>query len=248
METIAPRKPQKSKGKFEHLSKAQKKKKIDQQVKNIKAADGKIHRGMWQRADALAALKETYRACYGKPLSAKNLKQMTDIDLHPARAAVHAKLSSYFPESLRKEGVAMRVYETAYKFNQALKREKREMLTVEQLVEKMEPGKSAEATRDSLDLVAGIRDCKELCRRRHGIRQALIDNPHVNVNTTKKWIKMFEQDPPYAIGAAITSLDRESCKVYRINEALTRMGCKWYLTWDDPGYQPDMDMFEEDLD
>lgn len=243
MGTIAPRKSKKRKGKLEHLSETQKDKKIDQQVKKIKSADEKIHRGMWQRADALAMLIEVYRACYGKPLSAKKLQRIADIDLHPARAALHAKLSHYFPESLRKEGVAMRVYEAAHKFNQALKREKREMLTAEQLVENMAPGKSAEATCDSLELVAGIRDCKEMCLRRHGMRQALIDDPHTSVNTTKKWLKMLEQDPAYAIGAAIKALDRESCKVYRINEALTRMGCKWYLTWDDPSYQPDI--FEE---
>ena len=55
---------------------------------------------------------------------------------------------------------------------------------------------------------------------------------------------MFEKDPSYAIGAAITILDSRSDKVYRINEALARMGSRWYLTWDDPAEQPDL--FEDD--
>lgn len=246
MGSIAPRKHRKSKHYLKHLNRDEKQAKIDKQVEKIKAADQRLTSDLWRRADELAALQDIYRACYGKPLSAKKLQQISGIDLNSDRLALHAKLSRFFPKPHRKEGVGMRVYEIAFKFNQALKREKRELFTAEQLSEQMEPGRSADVTREYLGWAAQERDGRDLLIQKIAEREATIANPHQAVNTTEKWLRLIERDPSYAIGAAIASIERESCMVYKINEALNRMGCKWYLTWDDPSFQ--IDMFEDEAE
>ena len=244
MKPIAPQKRKYRKQYLKHLSPDQKTAKIDSQIKQVKAADQEIGKGLWKRADELAALKEVYYACYGKLLSGNKLQQLSSIQINPCRLALHAKLSEFYPDHLRKDGVGMRVYEAAYKFNRALKRTKREQFTAAELTNCMEPGRNADATVEYLELMLRKRDGIDVIKERLALRESTVANPHLAVNTTEKWLNLFEQDPSYAIGAAITMLDQENSKVYKINEALNRMGCKWYLTWDDPSYQPDM--FEDE--
>lgn len=249
MKTIAPKKSTKRKPSLKSLTNKEKQLKIKEQVRRVQDAALAVEKNLWQRADELAELVDLYRRCYGRPPSASNLQRLSGIDLHGCRLALHAKLSKYFPPELRLKGVGLRVYETAYKFNQSLKQHKRAQFTAEELVACMKAGRGSDETKFYLDSALWSRDRNEILQQKLADKELALTNPKAVVKDQKTFLRMIENVPPYAIAAAITTIHDDDAAMYRLNQTLGKLRSKWRVECHGRYYSPyiQQDITEIDL-
>lgn len=241
---MAKRKPS-----LKSLSRDEKQAKIQEQVQRVQEAAQAVEMNLWQRADELAVLVDLYRRCYGRPPSASNLQRLSGIDLHGCRLALHAKLSEYFPPELRLKGVGLRVYETAYKFNQAIKHQKRVQFTGEELVACMKAGRGSDETKFYLESALWSRDRNEIFEQKMADKELALTNPKAVVQDQKTFLRMIENVPPYAIAAAITTIHDDDAAMYRLNQTLSKLGSKWRVEYQSRYHSPyvQQDITEIDL-
>ena len=228
------------------LSKAQKSEKISAQVLKVQEAERKVYESKWRCADELAALVDLYHNCYGLNLTSRKLKQIAGIERNGQRLMTYAKLAKFFPEKLRIENVGLRVYEDAYKFNQKLKQYKLAQFTAEELVAEMAPGRGSYETRERLNNKVHDRDREVLQERKATCLSKIMSDPSYVRQKKKRWLQLIEVDPVRAVGAAIATLDDDYVAMHRINDVLKSFNCDWYLKYDSPWEEQDIEDIELD--
>ena len=239
-QAVATKKPNRrrsTKTSLKHLSAPEKRALVDKHAERVRKADEAMNGSGWALADELAALAETYKQCHGHPIKAKKLQTITGIDRDGSRLALYSKLAKVFPKEARLPAVGLRVYETAYKFNQSLIRQGRDPLSVEDLCKQIKGGRSAFVTREFLEGDVQQRDKDLRLSERLVARDAALTKPKSVMENKKTWLKMIEDAPFHAIGAAIATVLPKTKSVHYINETLERLGCQYYLAFDDPSQQ-----------
>ncbi len=218
-------------------------KRIKAQIERVRSVDVAIDKTTWRLADELAKLVELEKQYSRRPVSGSALQAMTKFERNGSRLLLYARLAEFFPPALRKAGVGLRVYEAAYKFNQALKIKGRKPFTVEQLASFIdEAGTSSCLIQMHMKNQAFARDNEAIMSQRKALRNNAMENPRC-VLVKKTWLKMIEEDSDVAIAAAI-AVRNELDHIDRINAQLRLFGCDWHLHYNRCSTQ--IDLFEDE--